>query len=295
MPPGSRRVTTIDAMPEGYGTRFSKVRRTSPNRGRSFLTCVVMASSSLLTACATTVAPTTVPATTAAPAPDVKDADTSVVTTAVPTTTTEADLVLPEGWSWAAVTNEDLEVFAEPVASEPFTVLSGATHLGSPRVVHLIGTEENEMLPVMVPARPNGTTGWVRSEDVVLFPVERSVAIDLSDRTLVVYKGTEPELTTRVAIGRSANPTPTGQYFITDSVILSNPGGPWGPHAFGLSAFSDTITEFNGSDAVVGIHGTNAPKSIGSAASLGCIRVPNDVVQQLATMLSAGIPVTISA
>lgn len=179
------------------------------------------------------------------------------------------------------------------MASEPFVVLSGSTDLGSPRVVHLLGSEQNEMLPVMVPARPNGTTGWIRSEDVILFPVERSVLVDLSERTLTVYHGTEVELTTKVAVGRSSNPTPTGEYFITDSVILSNPRGPWGPHAFGLSAFSDTITEFNGSDAVVGIHGTNAPKSIGSAASLGCIRVPNDVVQQLATILSAGVPVTI--
>lgn len=249
----------------------------------------------LLAACtAPVVSPTSgAPATTTVP--QIDRVASSAAMPSVPTGTTEPNLTLPDGWSWAAVSEEPLEVFERPGASEPFAVLSGFTGLGSPRVVHLIGGEEDDMLPVMVPSRPNGTTGWIRSEDVVLFAVERSVLVDLSDRTLVVYHGTEVELTTKVAVGRASNPTPTGQYFITDSVILSNPAGPWGPHAFGLSAFSDTITEFNGSDAVVGIHGTNAPRSIGSAASLGCIRVPNDVVQQLATLLSAGVPVTIQA
>lgn len=200
---------------------------------------------------------------------------------------------LPEGWSWSAVATDPLAYYPYPGATAPTDRLDPFTPLGSQRVVHVVEERTDGWLRVMIPKRPNGTTGWIRADDVTVFPVEQSVVIDLSERTLFVYQGTTVDLTTTVAIGRPANPTPTGEFFVTDSVILSHPGGPWGPHAFGLSAFSDTITEFNGGEAVVAIHGTNAPSSIGKAQSLGCVRVPNEVARTLSTMLSPGVPVTI--
>jgi lipoprotein-anchoring transpeptidase ErfK/SrfK len=84
-------------------------------------------------------------------------------------------------------------------------------------------------------------------------------------------------------------------FFVTDAVRITNPNGPWGPYAFGLSARSDTVTEFNGGDGIIGIHGTNRPNSIGEAQSLGCVRLPNDVMLELAELLSVGSPVTIKA
>lgn len=206
------------------------------------------------------------------------------------TTTTEA---LPEGWSLVAKAEQPVAVYGTPESEEPLVTLDAKTYLGSPTTMLVLDSSLDGWLHVSVPIKPNGTKGWIREADIVLFKVDRRVEVDLSDRTLRVFRSNELELETTVAIGRPSNSTPTGSYFITDSVILSNPRGPWGPHAFGLSAFSETITEFNGSDAVVGIHGTNSPNSIGSAASLGCIRVPNDVVLELSAMLSAGIPVLI--
>jgi lipoprotein-anchoring transpeptidase ErfK/SrfK len=58
-----------------------------------------------------------------------------------------------------------------------------------------------------------------------------------------------------------------------------------------------------------GIHGTNSPKSIGRAASLGCIRLRNEDVEELfemvsvgdavelrgETLLAAGVPVEVAA
>ena len=70
-------------------------------------------------------------------------------------------------------------------------------------------------------------------------------------------------------------------------------GGAYGPFAIGLSAHSDTLTEFAGGDGAIGIHGTNDPASIGNPVSHGCVRVPNDVAVQLAQMLAPGTPVTI--
>jgi lipoprotein-anchoring transpeptidase ErfK/SrfK len=125
--------------------------------------------------------------------------------------------------------------------------------------------------------------------------VEGSLVVDLSDRTLSYHQNGEEVVSTTVAIGTEGNPTPTGSFFVTDNVTLANPASPWGPHALGLSARSDTITEFNGGDGIVGIHGTNRPESIGEAASLGCVRVPNEVIIRLHELVRVGTPVEIRA
>lgn len=78
--------------------------------------------------------------------------------------------------------------------------------------------------------------------------------------------------------------------------LLDTPdGGAYGPFAIGLSAHSETISEFAGSDGQIGLHGTSDPGSIGQAVSHGCVRVPNDVIARLASDLSLGTPVTIVA
>ena len=82
---------------------------------------------------------------------------------------------------------------------------------------------------------------------------------------------------------------------MTDLLDNADDGGAYGPYALGLAAHSDTLSEFAGGDGQIGLHGTNEPWSIGQAASHGCVRVPNEVVAQLATGLPLGTPVTIEA
>jgi lipoprotein-anchoring transpeptidase ErfK/SrfK len=98
-----------------------------------------------------------------------------------------------------------------------------------------------------------------------------------------------------VAVGSSVNPTPTGRYYVTDVVELADPRSAWGPYALGISARSETITEFNGGDGIIGIHGTNRPHTIGQAVSLGCVRLHNDLITQLAAVVRLGTPVEIEA
>lgn len=145
----------------------------------------------------------------------------------------------------------------------------------------------------MLPGRPNGRTGWIEMDSVDLYVVGGKIVVDLSDRQLTYWEGNVARLTTPVAVGTDTNPTPAGHFFVTDSVELADPNSPWGPNALGLSGRSDTITEFNGGDGIIGIHGTNKPDSIGKAASLGCVRLPNDVISELAGMVPLGTPVEI--
>ena len=80
----------------------------------------------------------------------------------------------------------------------------------------------------------------------------------------------------------------------TDLLVNADDSGAYGPYALGLSAHSDTLSEFAGGDGQIGLHGTDAPWSIGQDVSHGCVRVPNDVVTQLATSLRLGTPVTVA-
>lgn len=198
-----------------------------------------------------------------------------------------------EGESLVAVASDPVQVFSGPEQPAPFQVLEEFTILGSPRVFLVENGPEDGWVKLSLPVRPNGSTGWARSSDFRFEVVSHLVIIDLSDFRLVFLDSTNVLFDTPVATGSADNPTPTGRFFVTDVVELADHGGPWGPFAIGLSAHSDTITEFNGGDGIVGIHGTNRPSKIGQPVSLGCIRVPNDVITDLAALIELGTPVVI--
>jgi lipoprotein-anchoring transpeptidase ErfK/SrfK len=93
-------------------------------------------------------------------------------------------------------------------------------------------------------------------------------------------------------VGSSATPTPVGRYYVNQRLIPSDPTGPFGPAAIGISAFSPVLTGW-AQGGPVAIHGTNEPWSIGRAVSNGCIRVPNAVIRKLFARMPAGTPVII--
>ena len=117
--------------------------------------------------------------------------------------------------------------------------------------------------------------------------------MELRRHRLVVERDGRVVMRAPIGLGRSVSPTPTGRYFITDLLRPPDPRGFYGPYAFGLSAYSPVYTSFAGGDGQIGIHGTNAPETIGRDASHGCIRVANAIVTRLARRLPLGTPVTI--
>jgi hypothetical protein len=195
----------------------------------------------------------------------------------------------------AAMARQPLEVFETPHHTEPKLILDPATILGTVRVLGVLGRPVDGWLEVMLPVRPNGSTGWVREAEVSLYAVDGEIHVDLSDRRLTYTVDGVEMFASEVGIGSDYAETPTGTFFVTDRVIMKNPGSPWGPHAFGLSAHSDTITEFNGGDGIIGIHGTDNPGSIGKNISLGCIRLSNEMITALYPMVPLGTRVTVSA
>jgi hypothetical protein len=152
-----------------------------------------------------------------------------------------------------------------------------------------------EWLEVMLPVRPNGTAGWIRASDVQLSLDPFRIEIDTTRRRLDLYEGDALILATKIAVGVGATPTPHGEFYLAELLQPPDPDGVYGPYAFGLSGFSETLDSFAGGDGVVGIHGTNDPSSLGSEVSHGCVRVHNDVITDLATRVPLGTPVSISS
>jgi lipoprotein-anchoring transpeptidase ErfK/SrfK len=171
--------------------------------------------------------------------------------------------------------------------------LPATTEFGSARAL-MVTADQGDWLEVLLPTRPNGSTGWVRRADVEVRQVDYEIRIDLQARTLTLLEGGAGVVTTPVAIGSGEAPTPTGTFSITDKLVTNDGTSAYGPYALGLSGHSEVLTEFAGGDGQVGIHGTNDPSSIGKAVSHGCIRVPNDVITQLNELLPLGTPVTIT-
>jgi lipoprotein-anchoring transpeptidase ErfK/SrfK len=188
-----------------------------------------------------------------------------------------------------------LDVFETPEHPEPLMVLPEINIIGSTTVVALVGEPADGWAEVSLPVRPNGTTGWIRLDQVDLFVVSGHIVVDLSDRSLVYYQSGREVLSAEIGIGSAHSPTPTGRFYVTDSVTLTKKGTPWGPHALGLSARSDRITSFNGGDGIIGIHGTSTPASIGGAVSMGCVRLDNDKITRLHDLVPLGTPVEIRA
>ena len=113
--------------------------------------------------------------------------------------------------------------------------------------------------------------------------------------SLRVYNLDDLWVETSIAVGTGDTPTPVGEFYLLELVRPPDPDGAYGPFAFGLSGFSEVLESFGESEtAIIGLHGTNEPASIGTDVSSGCIRLPNEVIEELAVTLPLGTPIVIT-
>jgi lipoprotein-anchoring transpeptidase ErfK/SrfK len=173
-----------------------------------------------------------------------------------------------------------------------------------PQVFLVKQQRDDGWVQVLLPIRPNGSTGWVKASDVTLQPNPFRIAVNLGAHTITVHNGDNVIYTGPVAVGATdpplpdvghPTPTPTGEYYLR--VLLQNPdpSSVYGPYAYGLSSHSETLETYAGGDAEVGIHGNNDASVLGTNATHGCIRMDNDAITMLAKQLPLGTPVVVSA
>ena len=109
---------------------------------------------------------------------------------------------------------------------------------------------------------------------IMIYTYNRKLHLTTAQRTQKSYP---------IAVGKPATPTPKGIYQITTKII--NPGGMLGSRWMGLDI----------PDGPYGIHGTSRPESIGKAISNGCIRMYNQDVEELFSLVSIGTTVMIES
>jgi lipoprotein-anchoring transpeptidase ErfK/SrfK len=143
-----------------------------------------------------------------------------------------------------------------------------------------------------VAVRPNESRGWIREGALAIYQVTSRLDVDLSKRTLSVYVSGILKGVFNVAIGKPADPTPTGHYFINQKLQSSKSDGFFGVMAIGISAFQPKLPDWP-QGGPVAIHGTNKPGLIGSAVSLGCVRMTNEDILKLSDLAPTGSPVFI--
>lgn len=146
---------------------------------------------------------------------------------------------------------------------------------------------------VLLPVRPNGTSGWVHGSAVQVTPTAYRVRVRLSARRLEVLVRGRRVRTWPVAVGTTLNPTPTGLFAVSEIVPQSPANGFFGPYIMPLTAHSPRLSDFDGGQGQVAIHGTSLPSLLGQAVSHGCVRMDNAAITWIARRVPRGAPVQI--
>jgi lipoprotein-anchoring transpeptidase ErfK/SrfK len=142
---------------------------------------------------------------------------------------------------------------------------------------------------ITVPGRPNGRTGWIPAVAAEVKPVDRWVVIYRGSRKFEFYVRGALRRTGKIAVGAPGMETPLGLFYVQAKF---DPTWPvLGAYAFETSGYSK-LSDWPGG-GVVGMHGTNTPWLIGQAASHGCVRLYNEDIEYLRSLVPLGTPIKI--
>lgn len=145
-------------------------------------------------------------------------------------------------------------------------------------IARSFGVTEEDIIRLNPDINPrNLSVGQIICIPLAPSPIE--IIVNVGAKRLTVYRNGILFREYIVATGKPETPTPIGVFEVVNKEI--DPGGPYGTRWLGLSARG------------YGIHGTNNPASIGTAASNGCIRMYNEDIEALFDITVVGTPVRI--
>ena len=132
-----------------------------------------------------------------------------------------------------------------------------------------------------------GTTVILAAQTFAQSATIRVIVVSLEDRKLALVEDGQVKKVYSVAVGKPSTPSPVGTFTIErravnptyhhgGKTIPPGPGNPVGTRWMGLSIHG------------YGIHGTNEPKSIGKAASHGCIRMARADLEEFYQLVAVG-------
>ncbi|WP_116023443.1 L,D-transpeptidase [Thermomonospora umbrina] len=147
---------------------------------------------------------------------------------------------------------------------------------------------------VMLPSRPNRTTGWIRDSPDALTTARSPyvVKVETGARRLTVVKSGRTLRTWKVAVGAPKTPTPLGNTFM---LALLKPSRPTvSPLIMPVGSHSETLDTFGGGPGTVAFHGWSDASVFGKAVTHGCVRVPAPALAHL-SRIPLGTPVIVTA
>ena len=199
----------------------------------------------------------------------------------------------------AEAIQSSVAVYATPDITKPEMVLpnpwllNGVPHQPIPQVFLVKQTRSDGWIQILLPQRPNGSTGWIGPGTARVLADQYFIVVTLHRHRVTVFQSGTAVYTGPAATGAPATPTPTGLFYLRVLLHTIDQHSVYGPYAYGLSAHSDALSTFDGSDAEIGIHGNNDPSVLGQSVTHGCVRVDNAVISRLAQELPLGTPVQI--
>ncbi len=123
---------------------------------------------------------------------------------------------------------------------------------------------------------------------------QRQIVVSIPDRKLALIEDGRVLKVYPVAVGAEVSPSPSGEFKVINR--LDNPTYYHKGKVVGPGAANPLGTRWIGlNEPHYGIHGTNAPKSIGKAASHGCIRMGKKDLEEFFTLVKVGDTVVIRA
>ena len=183
-----------------------------------------------------------------------------------PLAATDGDVVHPQG---------TVAVYAAP-DGRPFAKVT-PTQLGDTWLP--VVDRRSGWVKVLLPSKPNGSAGWVRTGDVQEARTPYLIRVHVGSRQLELFENGSSLGSWPVAVGAPETPTPTGRTFLLGSIVDDNQS--YSPVILPLGWHSDTLDSYGGGPGTVALHGWPDATVFGNAVSHGCVRVPADALDQL--------------
>ena len=209
-----------------------------------------------------------------------------------------ADSSRPQAFlRWAHVRRPTVARARPAAGSRPVGRLKTRTPDRTPELVLLTArardADARTWVRAHLPVRPGDRTGWLpRSALGPYHPVRTRLLIDRGAFRAVLYRRGRPVWRARIGVGKPANPTPAGRYYVRSRILPIDRSGPYGAFAFGTSAFTPGLSDWPGG-GIVGIHGTNEPQLLPGRVSHGCVRVRNRDITRLRRLMPLGTPIEV--
>lgn len=168
------------------------------------------------------------------------------------------------------------------------------TEFGSPMTLSVVA-HHGSWVGVTSALLKNGVVGWLKPAraDITRASEDLELEVSLTHRSMALRKGSRTLRTIAVAIGRPGNDTPTGRFAVTDKLAGTSFGPYYGCCVLALTAHQpNTPPGWKGGDRLA-IHGTDAPGSIGTPSSAGCLRAGNADLHVLMEKVPLGTQVVI--